>query len=135
VKRVSRENVERVRDVLGRAAQGDRAAIYDVLDPHVVWEPSAETPVAGLYRGPEGVRQFFREWVEAFEDYRGEPKEFIDAGEHVIVAVRHRARGKSSGVDVDMPSFQVWTLRDGKVVRYRGFSSREEAVEAAGLRE
>jgi ketosteroid isomerase-like protein len=117
-----------------RAEQGDRTAVYELLDEDVVWESSLSLP-AGVYRGPEGVRRFFRDWIEAFEDYRAESTEFIDAGEDVIVAVRHRARGRSSGVEVEMPSFQVWTLRDGKIVRYRGFSAREEALEAVGLRE
>jgi hypothetical protein len=113
-----------------RAEGGDRGAVHEMLAPDVVWEPETMWALAGVYRGPEGVKQFFREWVEAFEDYRAESGEFIDAGENVIVAVRHRARGRASGVEVDMPSFQVWTLRDGKVVRYRGFSDREAAVDA-----
>jgi hypothetical protein len=53
------------------------------------------------------------------------------------VAVRISGRGKRSGVEIeiDMPLWQVWTLRDGKAVRWRIFRSKQEALEAAGLRE
>jgi hypothetical protein len=32
-----------------------------------------------VYKGHEGVRQFFREWLSSFEDYWARPQEFIDA--------------------------------------------------------
>jgi hypothetical protein len=50
------------------------------------------------------------------------------------VTAHHFARGKSSGVEVDMRNWQIFTLRGGRVVRYRLFSTREQALEAAGLR-
>jgi hypothetical protein len=45
------------------------------------------------------------------------------------------ARGKTSGAEVDMRRGQVLTLRDGKVVRWRLFRTKEEALEAVGLSE
>jgi ketosteroid isomerase-like protein len=71
--------------------------------------------------------------VDAFEDYWAEATEFVDAGQHVVVGVRHRGRGKASGIEVDMPQFQVYTLRDGRIIRYRGFRTRAEALGAAGI--
>jgi hypothetical protein len=45
------------------------------------------------------------------------------------------ARGKTSGVEVDMRHWHVWTLRDGKAVRWRVLSTRAEALEAVGMSE
>jgi hypothetical protein len=46
------------------------------------------------------------------------------------------ARGRGSGVEVEMQLFAVWTLREGKVLRLTGgYRDRAEALEAAGLRE
>jgi ketosteroid isomerase-like protein len=45
--------------------------------------------------------------------------------------VRVRAIGKRSGAEVDMKTFSLWTLRDGKLVRWQGYPSEEEAHEAA----
>jgi ketosteroid isomerase-like protein len=36
---------------------------------------------------------------------------------------------------LDMRIGQLWTFRDGKVVRYEAFDSWKQALEAAGLRE
>jgi ketosteroid isomerase-like protein len=44
-------------------------------------------------------------------------------------------RGRGSGVEVRLPTFHVFTLRDGKVTRHRSYSDRTEALEAAGLQE
>jgi hypothetical protein len=49
--------------------------------------------------------------------------------------VRFSGRGKRSGLEIDMPAWQVWTLRDGKVVGWRIFRTKRQALDAAGLRE
>ena len=51
------------------------------------------------------------------------------------MCLRQWGRGKGSGVPVEYRFFGVWTFRDGKVIRYKGFNERAEALEAAGLRE
>jgi ketosteroid isomerase-like protein len=65
-----------------------------------------------------------------------EPVEFIDAGAGVVVAVIAMAgSGRGSGAPMDAPAAFVYEMRDGKVVRDRAFSSRSQALEAAGLSE
>jgi hypothetical protein len=44
-------------------------------------------------------------------------------------------RAGGSGVRVERDFFGVYELRESKVVRYSQFDTREEALEAAGLRE
>ena len=61
--------------------------------------------------------------------------EYIDAGDSVVVAFRWWGRGKSSGVPVESDFFGVHDLRDGKIVRFRQYDTRAEALEAAGLSE
>jgi hypothetical protein len=53
----------------------------------------------------------------------------------VAVGLTISGRGKQSGVEASWNIWQVWTYREGKSVRGRGFSSRDETLEAAGLRE
>jgi len=48
-----------------------------------------------------------------------------------VVDVHHYGRGSTSGVEVEMRNWQVITVRDGKVVRYRVFTTRQEALDAA----
>jgi ketosteroid isomerase-like protein len=56
-------------------------------------------------------------------------------GHEVAVVVRYRARGRGSGVEVQGRESALWTLRDGKVVRYAWFHEPADALEVVGLRE
>jgi ketosteroid isomerase-like protein len=70
-----------------------------------------------VYRGHEGIRDFFRESNEAWENVEWDLEDLIDAGEHVIVLVTQRGRGLTSGAEVAGSAVGVWTIRNGKVVR------------------
>jgi ketosteroid isomerase-like protein len=54
-------------------------------------------------------------------------------GDQIAVVVRYRTRGRGSGIDVEGRESALWTLRDGKVVRYKWFKGPREALEAVGL--
>jgi ketosteroid isomerase-like protein len=79
--------------------------------------------------------RFLEQFWEDFDEAHVEPQELIDAGDSVLAGLTFRGRGKQSGVEVNMEVFQLWTFRDGKVIRGQGFFDREEALEAAGLPE
>jgi ketosteroid isomerase-like protein len=133
---MSRENVELVRRIYERTAQGHPEVIYETLDPDVVWDASASgMPEAGVYRGHEQVAAYRRRFWGAWETPRNEPEELIDAGENVVALVRMGGRGKGSGVEVEQPFAMVWTLSAGKVTRVALYRDRGEALEAVGLRE
>jgi ketosteroid isomerase-like protein len=103
------------------------------FSPEMEWIPPDILPDPGPFRGPEGVRRFWEMWGDAFEEFRVEPQEYVDAGDVVVVIVKIEARGHS-GAAVDTPSFpNVWTARGGVPVRVEMFTSRPEALAAAGL--
>jgi ketosteroid isomerase-like protein len=62
------------------------------------------------------------------------PHEFRETGDLVVALGRVYARG-SDGLVVDAPTGWVWTVRAGKIVSGRVYTSREEALGAAGLRD
>ncbi len=74
----------------------------------------------------EIIRGGFARWTEGGRT--------SDAGDDVIVVLHEAARIGNSGSLLERDVFQVWTLRDGLVVKWRLFETREEALEAAGLR-
>jgi uncharacterized protein len=136
---MSEENVELVRAVYGAAGRRDGANVLAYYDPDVDWDvsrsPLARLVGGGYYRGHEGLRRFFRSYHEAWENIEYECEELIDAGEHVISVDRERGRGRTSGVAVELTQYAVWTIREGKIVRVVWFPTREEALDAAGVRE
>jgi len=96
---------------------------------NIVNPPDAVEP------GTRYGRKAFAGIRDAYDDVRVEPEEFIDAGDDVIVIARIKGTGRASGVDVDWRQGYIWTIRDGKGVRFRWFSDPDQALEAAGLRE
>jgi len=133
---MSGENVEVVKRFMSRFEGGDRQEWREHFDPDVVWDTSpSQMPAAGVYRGHEGVERFFRDWLGTWTDYEVANSEYIDAGDAVIVAFHQTGTGRGSGARVERDFFGVYELRESKVVRFRLFESRGEALEAAGLRD
>ena len=131
---MSRENVELAR----WAFTSDPSRFFSLLDEDVELDArrNAEFPGAQLTgRGREIVERYSREFWGTWAEYVAEPREFIDAGDHVLVEVHERGKGKGSGVPFERTHFQVWTLRDGRLVRWLLFADRADALEAAGLSE
>ena len=101
---MSQENVEVVRRLWQAAERRDNEAVFALYDPDIVWDTRADDQIAGgLYRGHEGVRQFFRAWLDSFGAFHTQAETFIEVGEKVLVGYRISGRGKESGVEVDMP--------------------------------
>ncbi len=128
---MSQENVEKVRRCLEAYNRGDYAAGSEWLAPDVIWEIGQELPA----NGPAAVREMWKRWDSEWQELETFAEEFIDAGDHVVMAVRYRGRGRGSGVEVTDRLFEVHTFRDGHCVRKVDFRERSEALEAAGLRE
>jgi ketosteroid isomerase-like protein len=133
---MSQENVEIMREFYDRWSRGETGGRWwEIFDPAVEWHTAREDPDAEVYRGIAGLRQMMGRWSAAIENMRGIPEEFIDAGDRVFVWQRTIGRGAGSGVEVVWEGAYVWTLRDRKVIRVQIYFDRDEALEAAGLRE
>jgi ketosteroid isomerase-like protein len=122
---MSHENVEIVRRFL--RVDVDEALTY--ADPGIVWNPIEELPT----QGHDAVRASLARWKAEWDDYKLMPEEFVDMGDSVVVTVRLGGRGRGSGVEIDARFYDLYTLRDGKIVRMDQFTDRSEALEAVGL--
>jgi ketosteroid isomerase-like protein len=128
---MSEENVEVVRRAFAYEVYGvgDRAVAEAIFDPNVMMNPTDERPSYGF----EAMRSDYKRWASAFDELEVSAEEFIDAGDCVLVTAYHRGRGRNSGVEVDNRFYELYTLRDGKVVRVDEFTDQPEALKAAGL--
>jgi ketosteroid isomerase-like protein len=135
---MSEEDVEVVRRLYEAIASRDSEAALALYDPDVEWDMSGYPYGDMIERrshGHSGLRAFWRELYEAWEDYEHDCQELIDAGDHVVSIVTDRGRGRASGAEVEISAHGVWTVRDGKIIRVVWFRTREEALKAAGLAE
>jgi ketosteroid isomerase-like protein len=129
---MSRENVTIMRDAFQAFSGGDLAALAGLLDPDIVWK-AVEDPEPR--RGFEGVLESLAAWFEVWDEVHVELKELIEGGANVVAVVDMRGRHAESRSEVKERFFQVWTMRDRKIVGFHEYKSRQEAFEAAGLEE
>jgi ketosteroid isomerase-like protein len=133
---MSQENVNIVREAFESFLAGDEEKTAQLLDPEVEFHGT----VGGLQEGQiahgqsEIDQTFESEDLEAWEERRLEPEEFIDAGDDVVVLLHEYRRGKGSGVELETETAVVVAVSGGRVVRIQGYMDRGAALEAAGLR-
>jgi ketosteroid isomerase-like protein len=71
-----------------------------------------------------------------FDEFQAIPDQFIEVGsDRVLVLARHGGIGRGSGARVDAPVGHVVTLRNAKVIEWRAYLDRADALEAVGLSE
>jgi ketosteroid isomerase-like protein len=133
---MSQENLERLRAVYDHAARTGELP-GEPLHPEFVWDMTTfqGAILTGTYEGVDGANAFLAEWLEGFEGWSVEIEEAFDAGDQAVMVVRHEGKARHGGPDVEMRFAQVWTFRDGLAVRAEMYADRNEALEAAGLRE
>jgi ketosteroid isomerase-like protein len=106
---------------------------FSATDPEVELHPRPDVPDGRVWRGSDGIRGFFVVTAEAFDPIRWDAQEMIAEGRHVIVRTHVTAYGASSGTPIEMDEAQLWTFRDGLIVRLQGFPTVDDAY--AKLRE
>ena len=132
---MSAENVETVRRGYRLYAAGDIEGVAALFSAESELADAGGLGVAGTAagtrHGPEGFLRATEETLEAFEDYRVEAEDFIDAGDSVVVLVRISGRGRASGARLDTRLAHLWVFRNRKVVLGEVYRTTGEALEAA----
>ena len=132
---MSEENVEIVRMGYETFGRRDLEAMDAFMRDHVMPDAEFESALTGqVHRGAEGARDLAADLWETL-DYVPAIEETIGSGDQVVAVLRISGRGRSSGASVSQQVAIVWTFEDGRIVRGKSFTSRAEALEAAGLRE
>ena len=105
----------------------------ELIHPDVEWRPGPLLlDVDEVYRGHEGVRRFWDEFMAPFDSISVEPERHASAGGEVVIQAHFRARGRE-GVTGEVTVHHRYTIRDGKLALFHAYPSWEEAVAAAGL--
>ena len=131
---MSREDLALVDRAFEALARGDYAAAIGCYAPDVEFMP-LRSATEGVFRGHAGLERFLADTLESFETF--EPHyELRDLGAGRVLAWGTiHVRGSGSGVEMDIPTGGIFDVRNGKIVRWQDFGSKEKALEAVGLRE
>jgi ketosteroid isomerase-like protein len=123
-------DIEVVKAMFAAFAARDLETVLTLADPDI--EFTAVTgELAGRtdpYRGHEGMRAYFRDVAEVWEELRLTPREFRPAGDLVLVTGKVSARSRVRTVSGS--TGWIWKVRDGKVVYGKVYASAADAIAA-----
>jgi len=128
-------NVEIVRQIYAHWTSESSPSESGLLHPDIEWVNPSDALEAGTRRGVDAFNSITEELNDRFRDFRMEVERFVDAGDRVVVIATMRGYGSGSGVEVENRHGSVWTIRDGRAVRFEWFREPAQALEAVGLRE
>jgi uncharacterized protein len=130
---MSQKDVETVRGAYDAFNRKDIPGVLAIYDPQIEWiEPGGGRSPAGTFSGPQSVAdEVFATVPQNFDEFRAEPSQFIDAGEHVVAVGRFRGRAKN-GTAFEAPFAHVWRMRNGKATRFQHFVDQASWTRAWG---
>ena len=135
---MSQENVEAFKRAVDALNSADVEAVLKAVHPTVEWHAFMEELLGGagrVYTGHAGVREFFRDFSDHFDELQWEYPDIRDLGDRVLAIGVFRARGRASGAEVETPigvlidydengiATRVWSTGDpGEVLKAAGLS-------------
>jgi ketosteroid isomerase-like protein len=112
-----------VQDIYAAFGRGDIPAILSKVAANVDWEfvGSPGLAYAGKRTNPDEVAAFFAAVASTDAIHAFEQREFIEADSNVTVLGWEQATARDTNKDFESEWVHVFTVKEGKVTRWRGF--------------
>jgi ketosteroid isomerase-like protein len=136
MKKTERANARLVRGFYLSMSGGDWTAGRSFLDPDIQWcEPSIPGLwFSGTHFGTDAVfKKIIEVGYDKFDDFHLRIKKVFAVGDHVVALGTFHGRGKTTGLKLDARTAHVWTLREGKAIRFQAFHDALEWQVALGV--
>ena len=126
-------DVEQMKRSYAAISRQDWDEVAVLYHPEIEWTDPPEIPGGGTHVGVEAVRESWQNYLEALEEWSLEPQEFSFGDDEIVVHSKVVGKARHTGIPIEVDLFQVWTVREGLIVRHRGFLDRDRALAAAGI--
>ncbi len=125
-------NISLIRNMYQAFGAGDVQSILSNIDSDAEWtnHGPATIPYAGSWYGYPRIREFFKAIADSTTKAEVVPENFIAADDTVVVTGRYRATVRDTGAEIDTPIAHLFTIRNGKVVKWVGYSDTAAVAEA-----
>jgi ketosteroid isomerase-like protein len=130
---VSQENVDVIRRIYSVWAKEGSPLPSGLLDSQIEWVNPPDAIERGTRRGLDAFGTAVGAVSDTFAGVGVDIDEMLDVGDRVVVLATLHGRGRGSGAEVERRQGYVWTLCDGKAVRFEWFNSPDDAMRAAGV--
>jgi ketosteroid isomerase-like protein len=120
----AQQNKQLVQEAYRLFLKGDIQGVIERCHDDAEWaSPESDyIPFAGMFRGKQGVAEFFSKLGANAHPVRFEPQEFIAEGDKVVVLGQATWQAKTTGRSFDTPFTHVFTMRDGKMARFEAYA-------------
>ncbi len=116
---MSHNHLELLQKGYANFAKGDIPAVLDMFDANIDWTVMEGFPYGGKYNGPDEVLEnVFMKLGSEWDKWHAEPIEFMENGDKIVVLGKYSGTYKATGKSVETDFAHVWTLRDGKAVKF-----------------
>jgi ketosteroid isomerase-like protein len=125
---VAEANVEALQRGYQALNRGDLSGVLELLDPEIEWHEPEPSPDAGTHTGRDSFERFFRSWIDSFDGFTVEPEQVLERDDKLIAVVHQSGRGRASGVQVDARLAHVWTVKNGRAIRWEAVADVDDAL-------
>ena len=132
---MSAETVAIVKGIYAAFATGDVPAVIAAMSPDIEWNEAENFPYSdgNPYRGPDAVLSgVFARIGSEWDGFSVEPREFLDAGDTVVMTGRYTGTHKATGRAMNPWVAHFWTFEDGKAVQFQQLIDTLAVARAVG---
>lgn len=112
-------NLETIKNLYQAFAQGDIPGVLGAFAADIEWTEAEGFPYGGTYIGANAILEnVFMKLGGEWEGFSAVPNEFLDAGANVVALGTYGGKYRQTGKSMSVPFAHVWTLSDGKIVKF-----------------
>jgi ketosteroid isomerase-like protein len=129
----SAANIAFVQSLYAAFQRGDIATVIAGMASDVEWTVNGrrkDYPLLGSWKGQAEVQKFFQGVAEHEEATEFSPREFFGADDTVCVLGHYAWKIRKTGRSVASDWAHIFTIRNGKVVRFLEFNDTAQFAEA-----
>jgi len=119
-----KENIAAIQNIYAAFRKGDIPFILNAVTEDIDWQMFGlkELPHTGPHRGRDQVARFLKEVAAETDIQKFEPREYIAQGDKVVALGYYSGTSRVSGRPLRSEWAMIFTLRNGKVARFREYA-------------
>jgi ketosteroid isomerase-like protein len=129
---MSSGNNERLESIMEQLFAG-RSLGPELLADDAEWVNPPDAVEGGTRRGFDAFNDAIANVFSAWDDVHFDIERVIETGDVVVALGALRGHVRGPGIAVEAAHGEVWTFRDGRVIRMEWFNTHAEALRAAGV--
>jgi len=129
---MSNGNIDVVKQGYDAFLSGNIPAFIELMDPAVEWDHRGPAGVSfnRMYKGKEGVLEFFKDLDESLENTGFDVHEYFGDGDRVVALGHFSWKVKSTGKSFASDFAMAYTVKNGKVTHWQPIFDRTAEVVA-----